>query len=184
MTKVEYKPGDVLVVHDGGFWAWVIRLGPWLRNKLYGTNEPTKWNHVLIVMPPDAKGNAWAIEGRPGGVGWRDLEASGYLTSPLTLSNAEQNKTEEQRAAICEVMQAMADRKTGYDWSAIASDIARVLTPLWGMRNKWGKGVPGHVVCSSAADLAYERVGLDSPKPDRYCTPWDWATFIVWKEWT
>src|SRR6476469_2678682 len=112
VTKVEYKPGDVLVVHDGGFWAWVIRLGPWLRNKLYGTNEPTKWNHVLIVMPPDAKGNAWAIGGLPGGVVWRDLEASGYLTSPLTLSNAEQNKTEEQRAAICEVMQAMADRKT------------------------------------------------------------------------
>lgn len=177
------QPGDVLTVHTGGLWSWVVRLGPRLRNWLYRAGEPEHWNHVLVVMPDDARGNRWAVEGKPGGVGWRDLTSSGYLDDPYTLVNNEQSKTAEQRAQICVVMETMAQRHTPYDWPAIAIDIARIVSPLWGMRDKWGKGVPGHVVCSSAADLAYESVGLASPRPDRFCTPWDWARFDQEQGW-
>lgn len=172
---IEVKPGDVLVVRTLGFWSSVIRFAPWLRNRLYGTREPQKWNHVLVIMPTDGKGNRWAIEGKPGGVGWKD--PTGFLDDPLTLSNAAQPKTDLQRATVCTVMETMAQRHTPYDWPAVAVDIARVLSPLWGMRDQWGKGIPAHVVCSSAADMAYEHVGLASPAPDRFCTPWDWAAF-------
>ena len=184
MTEV-VRPGDVLVVHDPGFWAWIIRLGPWLHNLVYGTGQPTKWNHVVIVMPDDARGNRWGIEGRPGGVGWVDLEARGYLTSKLTLSNAAQPKTDKQRADICAVMELLVARHTGYDWPAIAVDVVRELNPLWALPDTWGTtGTPAHVVCSSAADLAYDRVGLASPRPDRFCTPWDWAMFDIEQAWT
>lgn len=170
-------PGDVLVVRDpGNFWAWWIRLGEKLKG--YGST----WNHVVIAHHIDKAGTWWGIEGRPnGGIGWRDLHRSGYLTDPATLSNAGQPRTEPQRDLIVDAAEALLHngQPIGYDWSAIVVDGLQMVDPLYRMRDQWGPGVPTHVVCSSMADWVYEHLGLANPVADRYCTPADWAEFIL-----
>jgi hypothetical protein len=81
---------------------------------------------------------------------------------------------------------------TPYDWEAIVVDGIDVLPGLgqalhrlpWD-RNILDQTVPGHVVCSSLAAWAYQRVGLAEPSIAdwRYVTPADWADFIARKAW-
>lgn len=175
------SPGDVVLVRiTEGSWlsrvsSKLIRLGGALHD------QPSAWNHVIIASHVDATGVFWGAEGRPGGVGWTDMAP--WLADHYTISNADQPKTSEQRTAIVAGAAGMVDRKLPYDWPAIAVDLAEVIRPLWMPSGKWGKGSPGHVVCSSAADWLYERVGLASPQPDRFCTPADWADFILSHGW-
>jgi hypothetical protein len=176
-------PGDVLVVHDHDVWAWLIRFGPQLHDALYGDDQPTHWNHVLVVMPTDEHGRRWAIEGRPGGVGWRDLDAAGYLEDPQTLSNVDQPKSDAQRDIVCDTMEALAARHVPYDWPAIAMEVVREVAPMWGWNDAWGQGAPTGLICSSAADLACQKAGLKTPAYARYCAPWDWAAFDQRKAW-
>jgi hypothetical protein len=183
---LEVLPGDVLVVrHSGGrpvarAASWSIRFGAWL------AHQPTGFDHVIVAHHVDAAGTFQGIEGRPGGVGWVDIRP--WLADPNTVANHDQPKTAAQRALLVETLPALLGVR--YDWEAIAADTVQVVAPLyarlepvWRMRDSWGVGIPGHVVCSSAADWVYERAGLPTPKADRFCTPANWAGFIAARGW-
>lgn len=182
-------PGDVLLVRNKGTAAttrlarWAIQLGAWLEG------DPTTWTHVIVADHIDDTGLFWGLEGRPGGVGWVDIAP--YLDDPVTLTNIRQPKAPNQRALITTAMAPLVG-KAGYDWAAILADAAIALAaaghvePIWyeRVRVQWGTTMPGHVVCSALADYAYERAGLESPVPDRFCTPGDWARLIKARNWS
>jgi hypothetical protein len=172
MTAVQ--PGDVILVRTGGLASVMIRLGSALRDR------PNLNNHVAVIHHTDAHGTVWCLEGRPGGVGWRDAEA--YLASPWLLANAAQPKTGPQRQAVCGVMQAMIG--AAYDWEAIAADGAADLHLDTAWLPSWNGTVPGHVVCSSLAAYAYAKAGLPGPVGGRQVQPGDWDAFILTRGWT
>lgn len=168
--------GDVLVTREGPWWiSGSIRFGARLRNR------PAFCNHAIVVHHRDEAGTLWGIEGRPGGVGWRDL--SGPLSWSLTNANNHQPKTPDQRAKIAAIMVQMLGRP--YDWKGIAEDTRQALHLAWGksLALEWADGErPGQVVCSSLADYAYEEVGLPNPgngKITRATTPGDWDQFMI-----
>lgn len=168
------QPGDVILVRSAGFAGFMIRLGAAFRNR------PSLSNHVAVVHHRDAKGILWAVEGRPGGAGWRDTAA--YLASKWTQDNSAQPKTAEQRAAICTTMETMI--ATDYDWSAIIADAAASLNiTLPGWDPTWRGTVPAHVVCSSLAAYGYAKAGLAHPAGDRGCTPGDWNEWVITRAW-
>lgn len=171
--------GDVLVTREGPWWvSGVIRLGA----KLMG--RPAIGNHVIVVHHRDETGTLWGIEGRPGGVGWRDL--SRIAEHPLTNANTEQPKTEEQRYLVGVAIESLLGRP--YDWAAISA-AARQSMRLWHVvrADDWQDGeVPAHVICSALADWAYEQVGLPSPNGTtgtRFTTPGCWDKFILDHQW-
>jgi hypothetical protein len=170
------QPGDVLLVRSGGFAGAMIRLGAALRD------TPNLSNHVCVVHHTDAHGTVWAIEGRPGGVGWRDARA--YLESPWTITNRIQPKTDAQRAAVCTTMEAMLG--TPYSWTEIVQDAGMAL----GLHSVWAEKVngqpPGEIVCSSLAAYAYDKAGLSAPEPADYkhVTPGDWTAWLIANRWT
>lgn len=175
MTAV--APGDVLALRTPGNWKtsqWWIRFGAALRNK------PNLSNHICVAHHYDANHTLWGIEGRPGGVGW--VDCSQYLKSAGLLTNADQPKTDAQRAAVAKTMETMLH--TGYDWEAIVVDGAADLgVDVAGWEPDWDNGVPAHVVCSSVAQYAYVKAGLKVPAGGRYCQPADWDEFILGKGW-
>lgn len=169
--------GDLLLTRGSSDAAEAIRAGA----ELEGFDPlATSINHVAFVHHVDEAGILWLLEGRPGGVGWKDAES--YLTSPHTITNARQPKTLEQRTALRDLSIGLLG--TPYDWAAIVADGMRAIshTDLWASK-QWGPEAPAHVVCSSYADWLYERVGLLSPRPDRTCTPADWAQLFVEQGW-
>lgn len=184
---IEVKPGDVLLVRNRGtavgtrLARWGIKLGAWLERK------PTTWTHVIVAHHVDEAGVFWGVQGQPGTVGWVDLKP--YLADPVTLTNRGQLKTAAQRDDVYAAMLPLVGQAR-YDWGVIAADAAialgaaRHVEPLWNMLDTWGPGVPGHVVCSSLADYAYERAGLESPAADRFCLPADWARLIQERNWS
>lgn len=173
----EVRPGDILVTREGNkLISGFIRLGAAL------TGFPAKCNHVIIVHHRDSAGTWWGIEGRPGGVGWRDLTEP--IKGALTISNNWQIKTEEQRYLIAASAEELLRVETPYDWAAITEHTRMVLS-LWKraiIAQEWNeKERPAQVVCSSFADWAYEKVGLDNPggsKVTRMTTPGQWDKFI------
>lgn len=175
------RVGDVLVTREGPWWAsGAIRLGAWLMGL------PAGVNHVIIVHHQDDMGVMWGIEGRPGGVGWRDL--TGPLSWQMTNANNQQPKTEEQRYLIATAAEALLSQP--YDWRTIAAHVAQALATMWaraGLSREWkSEEIPAHVVCSSFADWAYEKVGLSNPgglEMTRMTTPGHWDKFIMNKEW-
>lgn len=175
MTTVQ--PGDILAVRSPGTAARLIRFGAALRELITGHPGPNLANHVAVVHHTDQAGTLWVLEGRPGGVGWR--QADDYLKSPWTLTNTGQPKTQAQRAAVTKTCEAMIG--TAYDWRAIAEDAGAA----FGLHGVWaekpGGQVPGAVVCSSLAAYAYDRAGLAAPEPQDYAhvTPGDWVTFVL-----
>jgi hypothetical protein len=170
-------PGIVLAVNSGDSPEdQLIRLG----SALLG--EPNLDNHIAVLDHKDAKGTWWALEGRPGGVGWAD--ATRYLTGKYTISNQKQILTNQQRAGICVTMQRLIN--TQYDWDAIVGDGFRdlhlpVLPDPWA--EKVGKNgiVAGHVVCSSAAVFAYAQNHAAYPTytDAAHEEPSDWVKFIM-----
>lgn len=170
--------GDVLVTREGHkLISGVIRLGAWLRGR------PAGVNHVIVAHHTDAQGRLWGIEGRPGGVGWRDLTA--VAADRHTHANTAQPRTEAQRYLVAVAAEKLLG--TPYDWDAIRAD-ARQAMRLWTLAKDWGDAqTPGQVVCSSFSDWCYEQVGLPNPggnKGTRFTTPGDWAEFITHEEWT
>jgi hypothetical protein len=166
------EPGDLLLVHTTRPAARWINFA----SALAGT--PSMVDHVAIAHHRDDTGTLWVIEGRPGGVGWRDARA--YLTSSYTLTNARQPKTPQQRETIAGIAQGLLG--TPYDWEGIITDAMASIGAheLW--RQNWrDQGPPGHVVCSSLAAYAYEACGLDIPPRHaaRATTPADWAQFVL-----
>lgn len=174
MQKIDV--GDVLVVATGNsFAAKLIRLGEVLRG------QPSNDNHVAVVHHV-TDGVWWAVEGRPGGVGW--VDARRYLADPKTLTNADQPKTPGQRNHIADSAVAMLG--TPYDWQAIIGDAFGSLGIRDLFAENWhGQGAPGHVVCSSLAAYLYADAGLPHPtSPGRYTFPSDWADFCLNRAWT
>jgi hypothetical protein len=171
--KLGVKPGDVLAVQTSGLAAYAIRTVAALRGK------PDLSNHIAVVHHTDKQGTVWCIEGRPGGVGWRD--ARDYLDSRWTMTNNAQPKTAQQRSDVCEAMEAMLG--TPYDWAAIVADGAADLhlDAAWLPVNGT---VPGHVVCSSVACYAYDKAGLPRPPgAARTDQPADWDMWIITRGW-
>ena len=167
---VTVQPGDVLAVRSGGLAGTLIRFGAALRNR------PNLSNHIAIVSHYDDNRTLWCIEGRPGGVGWRD--ARDYLASPWTFTNSRQPKNPGQRALVTRTARAMLG--TPYDWAAIAGDGLSDLH-LW---DPVGGVVRGHVVCSALAACAYDKAGLPRPLGDeRMVQPADWDEWILTEGW-
>ena len=166
------QPGDILAVRSPGTAARLIRFGAALRELVTGNAEPNMDNHIAVAHHTDKAGTLWCLEGRPGGVGWRD--ARDYLASPWTVSNVGQPKTDEQRKTVTDGAVAMIG--TAYDWEGIAADAALAIG--LDFRPRFGQ-VPGHVVCSSLAAWLYGKAGLAKPDGDREVSPADWLTFII-----
>lgn len=174
------QPGDVAVVRTPAH-TWrhriagrLIRLGAALRDQA-NLND-----HVIVAHHADTAGTLWAIEARPGGVGWVDVAeyVDGYL-----LSNADQPKTPEQRQQVCDAAEGLLG--VSYDWAAIGMDAAEVfgLERLW-RDHTWGDRPPAHIVCSALASWTYGRAGLAAPAPPwRTTTPGDWAEFVLLRRW-
>lgn len=163
-------PGDVLVTRGGGIAGTMIRLGAALAGK------PNLSAHVAVVHHRDDAGTLWVVEGRPGGVGWRD--ARDYLASPWTLANGAQPKTPGQRDIIARSATAMLG--TPYDWAAIVGDGLDDLH-LW---DPVGGVVQGHAVCSAVAACLYDKAGLPRPAGDeRRVQPADWDTWCLTEGW-
>jgi hypothetical protein len=171
--------GDVLAVNTGTVFGHLIELG----EEMMG--EAHKVDHVIIAHHQDKLGTWWGIEGRPGGVGWRELDR--YLDGDhvrFDNSNAWQERTAEQRKHIAGLAQLML--VTRYDWAGgIAADTFEAfnLPELAGLVDRWwgwvpGADRPGHVVCSSLASWVYGKLGLDRPAvPAEVTTPGDWWTY-------
>ena len=118
----------------------------------------------------------WGLEGKPGGVGQVTLDR--YLSSPYTVNNCAQPRTEQQRYDVAVAAEALL--ATPYDWVGIARDgLTAIGAPqLWS--NDWrGQGPPGHVVCSSYVAWLYIHVGLNAPSGQRSVTPADWTDFSL-----
>ena len=169
-------PGDVLVVCGTGAGAKAIEIGAVL------VGNPAA-SHVAIYHHSDANGTPWCLEGRPGGVGWRD--ASDYDRDPRTVTNAAQPKTDTQRENACHWAEKLIG--TQYDWlGGIAEDTlaALDLKALWKPEPDTGT-VPCAVVCSSYAAWVYGQVGLAAPDPAdwRHVTPGAWSAFIEREGW-
>lgn len=177
MPVTQVKPGDVLVIADAKWTSWWIRLQARLRGR------PALHNHVAIFSHHDAAGTAWVIEGRPSGVGW--ALARRYLDHPLTIHNAEQPKTDTQRADILAGAKLLLG--TEYDWATIARLGAEAARFEWLWRSReWGNDPPVAVICSSYADWLYERVGLANPGgygETRHTDVADWAAWIQRRGW-
>jgi hypothetical protein len=168
-------PGDVLAVRTGGFAGLLIRLGAALLDR------PNVDNHIVVVSHTDAGGVQWGVEARPGGVGW--FAIADYLGSCWTVTNADQPKTDAQRAAVVKAAHAMLH--VAYDWAAIGVDglEALHLTGLWHKNKLWDGKPPAHVVRSALADYIYRVSGLASPGDGRWTTPGDWLEFIQLRQW-
>ena len=170
------QPADLLIVSATSWAAKLIEIGAVLRGR-----DPA--SHIAVLHHTDTHGVPWAIEGRPGGVGWRD--ARDYLSDPRTVTNVAQPKTQAQRDQVCALMVKML--AVGYDWiGGIGADAAMALNlpRLWAPGND-GK-VPGHVVCSSLAAWGYDEAGLPSPAPPakwETVTPADWKTYCEQRHW-
>lgn len=169
----QLRPGLVLAIATVGMFGDLIRLGS------ETMDEPAAQSHIAVLdHQDDTTHRWWAIEGRPGGVGWRD--ATDYLLQPQTIANVGQNLDTGQQALICSAMRQALGAK--YDWDAIMEDAARDLhlTELWADTDSWSGQVPGHVVCSSLAAWAYKKAGAAYPQQvdTRHVQPADWAEFI------
>lgn len=181
MTIHGIQPGDTLAVRTPRAWpSAMIRLGSALLDK------PNVSNHIAMAHHWDASGTLWCIEGRPGGVGWRD--GSDYLASPWTLANVAQPKTDAQRKVLTDG--AVALLGTPYDWMAIVGDGLDDLH-LW---NPVHGRVEGHTVCSALLACLHDKAVLARPRAvhavtaeltedERRVQPADWAGWILTQGW-
>ena len=171
--------GDVIVTREG---PWIVSAAIRLGARLLGL--PAYVNHVIIVHHRDPVTGRWlGIEGRPSGTGWCDVEAR--LAQSLTNANTAQPKTEAQRYLVARAAESLIN--TAYDWGAIAESARQATRLRLLAAAEWPEdAVPGAVICSSFADWAYERVGLDNPggpAMTRFTTPGHWDQFMLDRGW-
>jgi len=168
--KTTLSPADILCTRSASLPGELIRIGEELSGKVGMDNHVAVMHHWDGDVP-------WGLEGRPGGVGWRDLRP--YIASPYTINNCLQpDRTPGQRMKVAARAQAML--ATAYDWMSIADDALRA----FGMADLWAKDwhgqAPGHVVCSSLAAYLYEAEGWARPEvAGRDTEPGDWAEFCL-----
>ena len=174
----ELAPGDLLICDGTADTSKLIEVGAIL------VGDPAA-SHVCGYHHTDANGIPWGIEGRPGGVGWRDIRD--YDRDPRTVTNAAQPKTGTQRQIITEWGVKLLH--TAYDWKggiAQDADAALGLPPLPWHEDATGK-VPGHAVCSSLWAWIYSwRAMIPAPKPPAQwetTTPGMWSEFVAERGW-
>lgn len=181
------QPGDVLAVVGGGFPGWLISVGQAIAGK------PSLGSHVVIVTHQDVKGRWMGIEGRPGGVGPRDVTP--YLTDSRVRSNSLQLRAKDKGQLTAFLAGCAKSLGISYDWLGIAEDVTNVAAPdlssaidhLW----RWPSDkdlLPGHVVCSSLAAMLYGLPAVGWKHPDlgkeRLCLPsdwWNWNDQELWR---
>jgi hypothetical protein len=172
------KPGDVVIVEMG---IWIIRVLIWIQAFLTGRVKYSQGGHVIVVTHTDTEGRLWGIEGRPGGVGWAQLDKR---NGKWGVANTAQPKDAAQRSKIVETMKTLLGTKYDYDaYLQIALETIGITVNWTDFR---GNEVPTHIICSAVADYVYENVGLANPgglKITRFTTPAEWAEFIDKKEW-
>lgn len=170
------KPGDVLAVRLPGWFSEAIRVGEELSGKVGADN------HIAVFHHWDANGTPWALEGRPGGVGWVDVRA--YLSSVWSVNNcAQPGRDDASRSRVAREAEAMIG--SAYDWQAIADDTLRAFRMPDLFASTFHGLVPGHLVCSSYAAFLYERAGWERPPvTDRDTEPSDWAMWAVEHQWS
>lgn len=172
------KPGDVVITEMG---IWIVRILIWIQAVLTGHAKYGKSGHIIVVSHRDTEDRLWGIEGRPGGVGWVNMDKR---NGKWGLSNVDQPKSDEDRYVIVETMKQLIG--TRYDYLAYL-DLALAtigITPQW--TDFVGNDVPEHVICSAVSDYVYETRGLPNPggkEITRYTTPANWAEFIDKKAW-
>lgn len=172
------KPGDVVVVEMG---IWIIRALIWIQALLTGNFKYRQNGHVIVVTHRDDEGRLWGIEGRPGGIGWAELDkrAGNY-----GLSNVDQPKDAAQRSKIVETMKTLLGTRYDYDAYLVIALQTIGINPSW--TDFQGNDVPVHFICSAIADYVYEDVGLANPGGltiTRFTTPAEWAKFVLEKGW-
>jgi hypothetical protein len=180
------QPGDVLAVPGGGFPLWLVSVGQAIIGK------PSLAQHVVVVTHQDVKGRWLGIEGRPGGVGPRDITP--YLTDSRVRSNYLQPKANDKGQLNTFLAGCAKSLGIKYDWlgiiedvdDAIVPDLSGVIDHLW----RWpaDKGIlPGHVVCSSLAAALYDLPSVGWKHPDlgkeRNCLPVDWWNWSENQSW-
>ncbi len=164
-----------MLTRSKGWAGKLIRLGALLGGQL------ESWSHVAVMHHTDDAGTPWAVEGRPGGVGW--VDARKYINDPHTISNVGQPKTGTQRRQVCDGAVHMLG--VAYDWEAIGLDAVSATRIRLAWTHNGGDGPPAHVVCSSLADWLYEKAGLTNPAklPWALTTPADWAELWFTNGW-
>jgi hypothetical protein len=172
----ELQPGDVLVVSSRSAVMLALTWFVWLFKR--GVRKYARWNHIAIYHHTDEAGVPWSIEAAPGGVAWRRVDELGRV-----MTNADQPKTDDQRAIITTGMLSML--KMSYDWTAIEADAWRDLADsgvTWDM--EWdGHRPPLHVICSSLASYLQWQAKLAGPHSWR-STPMEWAEFVDTRGWS
>jgi hypothetical protein len=181
MSKLDtsiLQPGDVVIVKMG---IWIVRVMIWIQATFTGRSKYREAGHIIVVSHRDNEGRLWGIEGRPGGIGWANLDKR---NGEWGLSNVEQPKTAEARIKLVDSMKALLGTK--YDYPAylkLAMDMVGI-SPRW---TDWNdKDVPTSYICSAVADQIYENEGLANPgglRITRFTTPAEWAEFIDTKGW-
>jgi hypothetical protein len=174
----QLQPGDVVITEMG---IWIVRLLIWIQALLTGNLKYAKSGHIIVVSHRDAEGRLWGIEGRPGGIGWVEMDKR---AGHWGVSNVDQPKSADQRDKIVNVMKSLIGSR--YDYAAY---IILALDAV-GISQKWtdytGQDVPVQFVCSAVAGYVYEDVGLDNPggmEITRFTVPAQWARFIDEKVW-
>jgi len=181
MSKLDtsiLEPGDVVIVEMG---IWIVRVLIWIQAVLSGRSKYRQSGHVIVVSHRDNEGRLWGIEGRPGGIGWADLDKR---NGKWGISNHDQPKDAEVKVKVVQAMVALLGTK--YDYPAylkIAMDTVGI-TPYW---TDWNDNdVPTSYICSAVADQIYEQYCLPNPggmKVTRFTTPAEWAEFIDKRQW-
>lgn len=181
MSKLDtaiLEPGDVVIVEMG---IWIVRVMIWIQAVLTGRAKYSKAGHIIVVTHRDDKGVLWGIEGRPGGIGWANLDKR---DGKWGLSNHDQPKTAEVRARLVYAMEALLGKP--YDYPAylkLTMDLVGI-SPRW---TDWNdEEIPTSYICSAVADQEYENEGLANPggsKITRFTTPAEWAFFVDTKGW-
>lgn len=173
------QPGDVVIVEMG---IWIVRVMIWIQALFTGKAKYSKAGHVIVVSHRDNEGRLWGIEGRPGGIGWADLDKR---NGKWGLSNVDQPKTAEVRVKLVDSMVALLGAP--YDYPAylkLALDLAGITT-RW-TREYSDDELSVSYICSAVADQIYEANGMPNPGGNsntRFVTPADWAYFIDNREW-
>jgi hypothetical protein len=174
MTLV-LKPADILVVRTTDTPGEVIRVVEEL------SGAPGLGNHVAFMHHWDGD-VPWGLEGKPGGVGWRDLRD--YLADPFTLNNCLQpGRPDADRALAARDAEGLLGTK--YDWAAILGDgFDDLSVKIWNQDWPHGKP-PGEVVCSSFGAYVYAKRTWTHPDlgHERFCQPSGWTRMIIANRW-
>lgn len=164
MSKANYLPapqlircqsGDVLLIRSHGIFADVVR------SSLALARYPDTSNCFAVIDHSFPHGPVWALEGRPGGLGWRNADDYFHgFGHRYVLTNWQQTKKPEQRKIIVNEMRKLLS---------------------YPLESSFTQTTDCNVVASTLAAKAYNAAGLACPYIDEttIVTPADWDTFIL-----